>query len=128
MNKKFSVKMAITGTLAMAMSPFIALAQDANVTSFVKIIGFIHAFINTVMPIIISLAVLYFVWNVFLFVGAGDDEEKRKAARGKMIFGIIAIFVMVSVWGLVNILVNTFGLSNVTVSAPDIPAVVPFTP
>jgi len=128
MNKKFSVKMAIAGTLAMAMSPFIALAQDANVTSFVKIIGFIHAFINTVMPIIISLAVLYFVWNVFLFVGAGDDEEKRKAARGKMIFGIIAIFVMVSVWGLVNILVNTFGLSNVTVSAPDIPAVVPFTP
>ena len=128
MNKKFSVKMAIAGTLAMAMSPFIALAQDATVTSFVKIIGFIHAFINTVMPIIISLAVLYFVWNVFLFVGAGDDEEKRKAARGKMIFGIIAIFVMVSVWGLVNILVNTFGLSNVTVSAPDIPAVVPFTP
>lgn len=128
MNKKFSVKMAIAGTLASAMSPFIALAQDATVTSFVKIIGFIHAFINTVMPIIISLAVLYFVWNVFLFVGAGDDEEKRKAARGKMIFGIIAIFVMVSVWGLVNILVNTFGLSNVTVSAPDIPAVVPFTP
>jgi hypothetical protein len=40
------------------------------------------------------------------------DEEKRQRGKDIVIFGIIGIFVMTSIWGLVNILDSTFSLSN----------------
>lgn len=39
-----------------------------------------------------------------------NNEEKRKQGKQYMIWGIIALFVMVSIWGLVAILTNTFGI------------------
>ncbi|PIP03933.1 MAG: hypothetical protein COZ49_04265 [Candidatus Yonathbacteria bacterium CG_4_10_14_3_um_filter_47_65] len=127
MNKKFSVKMAIAGTLASAMSPFIALAQagapPAGVTDVESLFSYIHAFFNSSIPILISMAVLYFVWSVFRYVGAGDNPEKRAEGAKLMVYAVVSIFVMVSVWGLVNILVNTFGLSNVIPPFPKVPTI-----
>jgi hypothetical protein len=40
------------------------------------------------------------------------NDEKKAAAKDKIIYGIVGLFIMISVWGLVNILVNTFGLNN----------------
>lgn len=64
------------------------------------------------LPLIISLAVVYFVFQVFRYAVAGDEEAKAKA-KTQMIWGIIGIFVMVSIWGLVAILQSTFGTSAV---------------
>lgn len=86
-----------------------------------KILQFVGDLIATVIPLIIGLAVLLFLWGVLKYVTSGGDPEKRTEARNTMIWGIIAIFVMVSVWGLVNILVDTFGLDNDVQSAPGIP-------
>jgi len=102
------------GVVAM---PFVASAQ-VTVTNVGDILNLISAFINTLLPLIIALAVLVFVWGVFKYVTAGDDEEARKSGRQLMINGVIAIFVMVSVWGLVNILVNTFNLNTSSQNAP----------
>lgn len=74
--------------------------------------------LKKVLPIIISIAVIYFVYNAFAYMIAAD-EEKKGEAKSKMIYGIIALFVMVSVWGLVGILSGTFGFS--TTDAPTLP-------
>jgi hypothetical protein len=75
--------------------------------------------INRLIPIVISIALLLFLIGIVQFVTAGGDEEKRAAARGMIIFGIIALFVMVSVWGFVNILSKTFFGSGGNLSNPD---------
>lgn len=67
---------------------------------------------NSIIPFIIGLGVLIFLIGVVQYVASGDNEEKREASRNMMIYGIIAIFVMVSVWGFVNILVKSFNLTN----------------
>jgi hypothetical protein len=41
-----------------------------------------------------------------------EIEEKRKAGKSFMIWGLIALFVMVSIWGLVGVLSNTFGINK----------------
>ena len=64
---------------------------------------------GSVIPFLVGLALVIFLVGIVRFVGAGDNEEKRESGRGLMVFGIIALFVMVSVWGLVGILVRTFG-------------------
>ena len=60
----------------------------------------------------IALAVVFFIFEVFMYTIAGG-EDKKKAAKSGMIWEIVGIFIMVSVWGLVAILQSTFGTSSV---------------
>jgi len=80
---------------------------------------------NAVIPVLIALGVLYFVWGVIMYVVAGD-EEKKKEGRDKIVYGLIGLAVIIGLWGLVNLLRNTFGLSNTTnIELPTIPVVIP---
>ncbi|MBI2628060.1 MAG: hypothetical protein HYW71_01325 [Candidatus Niyogibacteria bacterium] len=47
--------------------------------------------------------------GVLQFVTSGGDEEKRKEGRDHIIYGLIGLFIMVAVWGLVNAIAGTFG-------------------
>ncbi|MBM2817932.1 MAG: protein of unknown function with transrane region [Parcubacteria group bacterium] len=78
--------------------------------TFCSVIGFFLNIIGASIPILISISVIVFVWGVFRYVIAeGEDKEK---SRNVMMYGIIGLFVMVSVWGLVRVVYNTFGLDN----------------
>ena len=57
--------------------------------------------------LLIAFAVVIFLWGVFQFIRAGGDE-KTQAGKEFMFWGIVGLFVMVSVWGIVAILQNTF--------------------
>lgn len=105
---------------AIAALPVVALAADfSNLESaFDSIINIINGII---IPLIVAVAGLYFMWGVISYVTAGGAEEKRTEGRNMMIYGIIALFVMISVWGLVNILVKTFDITDETVPLPETP-------
>lgn len=66
--------------------------------------------VKGVIPLLFSLAVVGFIWGIIQYFLNPDNEEKRKAGKSFMIWGLIALFVMVSVWGLVGVLGETFGL------------------
>src|SRR3989344_8328553 len=83
----------------------------AAVESFENLVGVINEILNKILPIIIAIAVIYFVYNALMYMIAADEERKGEA-KSKMIYGIVALFVMVSVWGLVNILKGTFNLDT----------------
>lgn len=57
-----------------------------------------------ITPFLFGLAGVIFIIGVVNYVRAGDNEEKRAMGRNLMWFGIIALFIMISVWGFVNIL------------------------
>ena len=83
---------------------------------------FLSSFLRTAVVLIISLAVVYFLWNVFKFVASGGgEEEKRAEAQKGIIYGIIGIAVMVSVWGLVNFFTQSALLSPRVIPAPLLP-------
>ncbi len=63
---------------------------------------------NTIIEILIAFAVLYIIFNVVKYIMAAEDPEKRKALGGAVLWGIVGLFVILSIWGLVNILSNTF--------------------
>jgi hypothetical protein len=67
---------------------------------------------------LVSLAVVWFIWNVTKYA-MSDDEGKKGEAKGQMIHGIIAIAVIVSVWGLVYILQGMFLGDSTAVNAPN---------
>ena len=77
--------------------------------------------LNTIVPVLIALGVVYFIFGVVSYVIA-SDEEAKKAGRDRVIFGIIGLAVIIGVWGLVNLLRNTFGLqNNQTYTLPTVP-------
>lgn len=86
-------------------------------------ISTITGFINTLIVLLIGVAVLVFIWGLLKYVSAGGDEDKIKEARNTIIMGIVVIFVMTSVWGLVRILKNTFRLKNTTPTNAELPHV-----
>ena len=65
---------------------------------------------NTIIGILISLAVIWIIINVIQFIMASGDD--RAAKRNSILWGIVGLFVILSIWGLVNILSGTFATNN----------------
>ena len=68
---------------------------------------------RSVIPLIFALATASFIWGVVQYVINTDDEAKKAKGKQFMLWGIIALTVMFTVWGLVGILGKTFGIQNV---------------
>jgi len=80
---------------------------------FNNLVDYVVCIINlSVIPLIFSLAFMLFVYGVVQYVLNDTDGAKRQQGKQFMIWGIIALTVMVSVWGLVKLLGGSFGLNT----------------
>ncbi|MBP9802847.1 MAG: hypothetical protein KBD14_00870 [Candidatus Pacebacteria bacterium] len=134
MKKKLVVSFLVLASFFMLvgfMAPSIASAQafkdctvfgDDKLSALLCKIGFL---INAVIPILISLGVVYFIWGVIQYAIARDEEMKAEG-RGAMIHGLIALLVIVSIWGLVNFMKKFIGLGSDNkeneITVPCVPA------
>ena len=85
------------------------LAQTASVTDLKSLVANVIDIIRGyVVPFIISLALLVFLWGVFKTMTASGDPKKRQEGIAYITYGIIGLAVMVSVWSLVYLLTSTF--------------------
>lgn len=62
------------------------------------------------IPYLVVIAVGAWMMGLIGYVGNGDNEEKRSEGRKMMIYGIVGFFFMVSIWGILGIFTNSFGL------------------
>jgi hypothetical protein len=70
--------------------------------------NFIAAIVKPIVPFIIGLTVIYFLWGVTMYIKNGASEDERDAGKQKMVYGIIALAVMLSFWGLAAVIMATF--------------------
>lgn len=114
-------KALILGSV-MFFSPALALAQTSSLGNIEGTLrNFLDLINNTLLPIVIALALLYFFWGLAKFILNSGDEDAQKAGRNIMLWGIIAFFVMVSVWGIVNFFGDAFDLDTRTPNLPTAP-------
>ncbi|MEK7459941.1 MAG: hypothetical protein AAB628_00045 [Patescibacteria group bacterium] len=78
----------------------------------------IVAIIRPLVWLIMSLAVVYFLWNIAEIIRKNDQPDAIAQLRERAFWGVIAIAIMAGLWGLVNILVNTFAGPAVGVRIP----------
>lgn len=81
----------------------------------------INVFLNEIIvPFLLSVAFLVFIWNATrYFIIGGSSSEGQEKARSLALWGIIAFVVILSLWGMVNLLVAGFGLGNRGAVIPD---------
>lgn len=100
------------------MNTMIAYAYDgvngsvtcgAAITDLTTLINFFTCtLMNAVVPLLVALAVVSFVYGIIQYFLFPDNEEKRKAGKTFIFWGLVTLFVMVSIWGLVGIFSGTF--------------------
>jgi len=68
---------------------------------------------QTLIPLAFSLCLLYFFWGVaqYIRVGAGSETAAEEGRR-RMAYGVIALFVVFSIWGIINFISSEFSLPN----------------
>ncbi|MFZ2150214.1 MAG: hypothetical protein WAV15_03580 [Minisyncoccia bacterium] len=100
-----------------SLTAFFPLVASAQVLG--DIVVTIQDFLNSIVPVLIALGVVYFVWGVVQFV-IGDNEEAKTKGKDRIIFGLIGFAVIIGLWGLVNIVVNSLGFEAGSLSAPEL--------
>ena len=98
------------------LAPVLAFAAAGDFTEVSNFIQSIIRFINgTLVPFVFAIAFLFFIWGIFTyFIRGSDDESKREEGRQYMMWGIIGFVIMVSVWGIVQVLSKGLGLDQET--------------
>lgn len=99
--------------------PLVGFAAERT---FATVVGDI---VNKVLTPLIGLvavtAFLFFMWGLAKYLSG--DAKKLEEAKGVMWYSVLAMFVMFSIWGLVTVLMNTFGIDGT--EKPPIPKVYP---
>ncbi len=117
--KKFFVSLL---ALALVVLPVAAFAQSAqpDFTYADRWVIQIIRYSQQAVTFLMVLATLYFIWTVIGYIrvkDAKESEEKKKA----MLRGIIGLFVIVGIWGIVRIISSTLGVSGGSLNTNDTP-------
>ena len=67
---------------------------------------------SSIIKFIFALAFIYFFWGVGQSILSSGDEKGRAEGKQKMIWGIVALFVTASIWGILTLLSSDFGFST----------------
>ncbi|MGD0328767.1 MAG: hypothetical protein ABSB00_03655 [Minisyncoccia bacterium] len=101
--------------------PLVSLAAVNNISDVGSLI--INTINNIIVPVLFAIAFIVFLYGVFkvFILGANSEEEKGKG-KTLMLWGLVGFFIMVSVWGLVNILTGTIGFGNSSGPSGGVPS------
>lgn len=75
--------------------------------TFASFVGNIVGIIKSLIGLAMALGLFYFMWGIVKYLLAYDDEKARTESIKTITYGLIALFVMVAVWGLVQLLSTT---------------------
>jgi uncharacterized membrane protein len=97
-------------TLGVLLSPITILAYEER--TFRDLIDLTITYLGYAIPLIVTLAIVSFVWGIYRKFFKPDADPKE--AGSFVLYGVIGFFVILSFWGLVNILINTFEFQDPT--------------
>lgn len=90
--------------ILVASAPLVAFAQP--ISGFDSLVAKLTQMGNVFIQILIAFAVIWIIFNVVRFIIS--SEEDRAKYRSSVLWGIVGLAVILSIWGLVRLLTNTF--------------------
>lgn len=96
MKKNISIKIAV---ILLVLLPTFTLAAFTSLTSW---IGDIRGIVSSLYTLSFGLAMLFFMWSMAQVILKSGDPKAKEEARTRMIWGIVALFIMFSIYGILN--------------------------
>ena len=108
----------------LAFAPILALAQTYTTTTsnLSGLVTSIKTILNSIIPLFFIIAILYFFWGLIKFITGAGDAKKVAEGKGIMIWGLVALVIMAALFGIINWLTSTVGISGVN-TVPTLPSV-----
>lgn len=108
---------------ALLLLPTMTFAQTlAGVTTLAQSVG---TLVSTLIPIVMGLAVLVFFWGLVKYIANASDEAAKGEGKTLMIWGMIALFVMVALWGILGWFQSQLGLTGTVITSAPPTFIVP---
>ncbi len=100
-----------TLALTLIFLPAVTFGQFGEVNDF---LDDVMSFINgTLIPLVFGVALLVFIYGMFkYFILGGGEEESRDEGKQLMLWAIVGFVVMVSIFGIVNLISGGLGFSD----------------
>lgn len=110
--KKFSALVIAQFMISVSQVGATHVGRTSAETGVDRVLHDAERLFSQLIPIFFAIALIVFIWGLVQFLLANGSEDKTEDGKRIMIWGIIALFVMASVWGLVNFLRGSFGFTG----------------
>lgn len=102
-------------------------AQQGRVNgdALIGLLSVAQTLVTRLVPFAIGVAVIVFFWFLIKFITQSSDPAEQGKSKMGMVWSILALFVMVSIWGLVGFLGSLLGINqggNVPIPGVPVPA------
>ena len=81
-----------------------------DITTLLKDIG--QVILNPLIVLAFTVASLVFFWGVFQFIASETADAARDEGKRKIFWGLFGIFIMISAYGLIRLILGTFGITG----------------
>lgn len=68
--------------------------------------------VTAVIPLLGAVAFLMFLYGIGRFIKAAGNEKELKDSKNLIIWGIIGMFALIMVWGIVSFVKSEFGFGG----------------
>jgi len=82
----------------------------APVIEFLKAIS--RVILNPIITLAFAVALLVFFWGIFQFIKSETSDTGREEGKRKIMYGLIGMLIMISAYGLIRLILGTFGIPN----------------
>lgn len=106
------IKISAIALLSFFVFPFIAFAQPHGQTLFTFFNTSTASLSGLMLRLGMAWMVLYFLIGVYTYVLKSDGAEDKKKGISMMIHGLAGIAIFISIWGIINMAINTFDLGK----------------
>lgn len=90
-------------------------------TNFTQLVDVFIVLIQAALPVLAGLALLVFIWGLAKFIfKVGDDEKAVGDGKNLMKWGLIALFILVSFWAIIQVIHQDVGFGS-TLYVPFLP-------
>ncbi|MDE2037965.1 MAG: hypothetical protein KGI69_01935 [Patescibacteria group bacterium] len=85
-------------------------ASSIDPVAFGKVVDPIIAnIVDPIIELIFAVALIAFIYGILQMVTHGTDSDAHQRGRMSMLSGVIGMFIMMSAWGIINIVAGTVG-------------------
>jgi hypothetical protein len=78
-----------------------------------ELLGKINQFIlNPIIRLAFAVALIVFFWGIVQFINSETADSKRDEGKKKIFYGLLGMFIMFSAYGLIRLILNSFGITG----------------
>jgi len=97
--------------------PYIAFAAPDNVNDALRILN--KYIFNPIIMLLFLAAIIYFIYGLIVFMQESRSSDGRQTGAKHIMYGLIGLLIMISVYFILGVIMDTFGVNNVNFQPDD---------